>query len=74
MIARKRVRDAVFSEAGPSEVDMIRLRSLERPVFVVYRLHADDMIDAAERFQNDKRFRGRFATREIAVWELFANE
>lgn len=74
MIARRRVRDAVFSKAGPSEVDMIRLRALERPVFVVYRIHDGDMIDAPERFENDRRFRGRFATREIAVWELFANE
>lgn len=74
MIARKRIRDAVFSEAGPSEVDMLRLRALDRPVLVVYRLDPNDMIDAPERFQDDKRFRGRFATREIAVWELFANE
>ncbi len=74
MIERRRVRDAVYSQAGPSEVDLLRLRALARPIFVVYRLQVDDMIDAPERFENDARFRGRFATREIAVWELFADE
>ena len=70
MLERKRVRDAVFSQRGPTDVDLLRLRALERPVYVIYRLHPDDMIDAHERFENDRRFRGRFATREIAVWEV----
>lgn len=70
MLERKRVRDAVFSKRGPTDVDLLRLRALERPVYVIYRLHPDDMIDAHERFENDRRFRGRFATREIAVWEV----
>ncbi|HXV13207.1 MAG TPA: hypothetical protein VEC56_03280 [Candidatus Krumholzibacteria bacterium] len=74
MIARKRVRDAVFSDAGASELDMMRLRSLERPVLVVYRRHPEGMIDAPERFEKDRRFHGRFATPEIAVWELFVDE
>ncbi|MCI0452059.1 MAG: hypothetical protein L0Z51_06650, partial [Candidatus Latescibacteria bacterium] len=74
LLVRKRVRDAVFSEAGPGEPDLMRLRALQRPVLVVYRRQPDDMIDAAERFEQDRRFHGRFATPEIAVWELFADE
>ena len=74
MIARKRLRNAMFSQAGPGEVDLIRLRALERPVLVVYRVHPDDLIDAHERFEKDSRFRGRFATGEIAVWELRLGE
>ena len=50
------------------------LHALGRPVFVIYRLHEDDMIDAPERFEYDRRFRGRFATREIAVWEVLPDE
>ncbi len=70
MLERRRVRDAVFSQRGPADLDLLRLRALERPVYIVYRLRPDDMIDAFERFENDRRMRGRFATREIAVWEV----
>ena len=74
MAARKRIRGAVFSERGPSDVDLKHVRALGRPVFVIYRLHEGDMIDAPERFEYDRRFRGRFATREIAVWEILPGE
>lgn len=74
MAARKRIRDEVFSERGPSDVALKHVRALGRPVFVIYRLHHDDMIDAPERFEYDRRFRGRFATREIAVWEILPGE
>jgi len=74
MIMRKRVRDAFFSTSGAGEVEMIRLRSLARPVFVIYRSQPSDMIDASERFENDARFHGRFTANKIAVWELFADE
>jgi hypothetical protein len=74
MLERKRVRDAVYSERGPTDVDLLRLTALERPVFVIYRHHPEDMIDAPERFENDRRFRGRFTTPEIAVWEIDRSE
>ncbi len=74
MRERKRVRDAIYSSNGPTDVDLLRVRSLNRPVFVIYRSQPDDMIDAGEKFENDRRFRGRFATRDIAVWELLDRE
>jgi hypothetical protein len=74
MLERKRVRDAVYSERGPADLDLLRLTALERPVFVIYRHHPEDMIDAPERFENDRRFRGRFTTPEIAVWEIDRSE
>lgn len=74
VIARRRIRDAVFSERGPGDVDLNYVRTLGRPVFVIYRLRESDMIDAPERFEHDRRFRGRFATREIAVWEIVPGE
>ena len=74
MVARQRIRDEVFSQRGPSDVALKHVRALGRPVFVVYRLHEDDMIDAPERYEYDRRFRGRFATREIAVWEILPGE
>ena len=69
--ARKQLRNAVFSPAGPSAGDLARLRSLQRRVFVVYRMHGDDRAAAPARF-NDRAdmFHGKFATDEIAVWEL----
>jgi hypothetical protein len=74
MVARQRIRDEVFSQRGPSDVDLKRVHALGRPVFVIYRLHEGDLIDAPERFEYDRRFRGRFATREIAVWEVLPDE
>ena len=74
MAARRKVRDAIFSAQGPSTADFIRLRALGRPVFVVYRSHPDDLIDAHERFERHARFHGRFATPKIAVWELQLDE
>ena len=74
MAARRQVRDAIFSAQGASTADLIRLRALERPVFVIYRSRPDDLIDAHERFENDAHFHGRFATPSIAVWELQLNE
>jgi hypothetical protein len=68
--ARRSLRDAVFSEEGIGEEDILHLRALDRPVFVIYRMKEDDLINAHERFQDPRRFRGRFATSEIAVWEL----
>lgn len=71
MLARRRLRDAMFSEAGPSAEDLERLRSLGRHVFVVYRVHEDDLIDAPERFKDrSDLFHGKFATPQVAVWEL----
>lgn len=74
MTMRKRLRDAFFSKSGAGEVEMIQLRTLARPVYVIFRSQPDDLIDASERFENDSRFRGRFTTNKIAVWELFADE
>lgn len=74
MAARRQVRDAIFSPQGPSTADLIRLRALARPVFVIYRSRPDDLIDAHERFERDTRFHGRFATPTIAVWELQLDE
>ena len=74
MAARRQLRDAIFSVNGPSTADLIRLRALRRPVFVVYRSHPDDIIDAHERFERHPRFHGRFATPKIAVWELQLSE
>jgi len=68
--ARRQVRDAIFSAPGPTQANLIRLRSLGRPVFVIYRSQPEDMIDAHERFERDARFHGRFATPDVAVWEL----
>jgi hypothetical protein len=70
MQARRRLRDAVFSPEGPSEVDVMQLRTLGRRVFVIYRMKENDLINAHERFQNTRRFRGKFATTEVAVWEV----
>ena len=71
MVHRKRLRDAVFSEAGPSAEDIARLRALGRPVFVIYRVKEDDLIDAGEKFNaHAQTFKGRFTTRELAVWEI----
>jgi len=74
MVARKRIRDEVFSQRGPSDVGLKHVHALGRPAFVIYRLHDGDLIDAPERFESDRRFRGRFATREIAVWEILPEE
>jgi hypothetical protein len=74
MVARRRTRDAVFSDDGPSDAELARLRQAGRPVFVVYRLQPGDMMDAPAKFEHDRRFRGRFATREIAVWEITGDE
>jgi len=71
MVRRKRLRDAIFSEAGPSPEDVERLKALGRPVFVIYRLKSDELIDVGERFHaHPDIFRGRFSTQEIAVWEV----
>jgi hypothetical protein len=72
MTARQRLRDGVFSAAGPSADDLARLRSLRRRVFVVYRMHGEDRVAAPGRFDDHAdRFRRVFATDAIAVWELF---
>jgi hypothetical protein len=73
MIERQRLRDAMYSGNGPTDVDVMRLQSLERPVFVIYRSGPDDMIDAPEFFERDRRFRGRFVAGDFAVWELVGN-
>ena len=73
--ARRRLRDAVFSAAGPSADDLAPLRSLQRRVFVVYRMdgrmHGSARGTAPARFDDHASlFQRRFATDEIAVWEL----
>jgi hypothetical protein len=70
MEARRRLRDAVFSKEGPGEVDIMQLRALGRRVFVIYRMKENDLINAHERFRDTRKFRGRFATTEVAVWEV----
>ena len=72
MAARKWLRDAVFSAAGPSVNDLARLRSLRRRVFVVYRSHGDDPAAPVPARFDDRAdvFQKKFATDEIAVWEL----
>ncbi len=75
MSARKRLRDTVFSPAGPSADDLARLRSLQRRVFVVFRIHGrmhgDDRTTVPVRFDDHADvFQRKFATDEIAVWEL----
>jgi hypothetical protein len=67
---RRAVRDAVFAEGGFSETHSTALSALGRPVYVVYRRHEDDLIDANERFVGDPRYAGHFATPRIAVFEL----
>jgi hypothetical protein len=68
--ARRELRDRVFSATGISEDDVTQLRVLGRRVFVIYRVKADDLINAFERFERTPRLRGRFATAEVAVWEV----
>lgn len=70
MAARRDLRDHMFSKEGPGADDVLQLRVLGRRVFVIYRLKGDDMIAAPERFEHSPRLRGKFATTEVAVWEV----
>ena len=70
MSARRNLRDHVFSAQGPGEDDVMQLRVLGRRVFVIYRRKPGDVINAPERFEHSSRLRGRFATTDVAVWEV----
>jgi hypothetical protein len=74
MAARRDLRDRVFSDAGPGADDVMQLRVLGRRVFVIYRINfdsvEDDFISAPERFEGSPHLRGKFATTEVAVWEM----
>jgi hypothetical protein len=68
--ARRGLRDRVFSKQGPGNDDVMQLRVLGRRVFVIYRLKEADLIAAPERFEHSRLLRGKFATTEVAVWEV----
>ena len=70
MSARRDLRDHVFSKEGISADDVMQLRVLGRRVFVIYRMKDDELINAPERFENRGLLRGKFATTEVAVWEV----
>ena len=70
MLARRRLRDAVFSPGGPSAEDRLRLQALGRPVFVIYRTRIDEFTDDAERFLARPGFRGRFTAERVSVFEV----
>jgi hypothetical protein len=69
MDARRALRDRIFSSDGPGADDVLQLRVLGRRVFVIYRTN-DDSITAPEHFERSPRLRGKFATTEVAVWEV----
>jgi hypothetical protein len=58
---RRELRDHVFSPAGLGPDDVMQLRALGRRAFV---------ISAPDRFQSSPLLRGKFATTDIAVWEV----
>jgi hypothetical protein len=70
MAARRELRDHVFSGQGLTDDDVMQLRVLGRRVFVIYRIKDSDLIAAPERFEQNPRLRGKFATTEVAVWEV----
>ncbi|HET6349176.1 MAG TPA: hypothetical protein VFH88_08845 [Candidatus Krumholzibacteria bacterium] len=70
MNSRRQLRDDVFAKTGPSTDDVLQLRVLGRRTFVIYRRHHGDTNSAPERFRNAPNLRGKFATSDIAVWEV----
>lgn len=62
MSARRELRDHVFSGEGPTDDDVLQLRVLGRPVYVIS--------SANERLQANSRLRGVFTTSQVAVWEV----
>jgi hypothetical protein len=68
--ARRELRDRVYSEQGLTNDDIMQLRVLGRRVFVVYRIKEEDLYAAPQRFETSRRLRGKFATTEVAVWEV----
>ena len=70
MSSRRDLRDHVFSKEGISADDVMQLRVLGQRVFVIYRSKEDELINAPERFESKGLLRGKFATTEVAVWEV----
>lgn len=71
MLSRRTLRDHVFSAEGLGADDVMQLRVLGRRVFVIYRMAVEDGYEfAPERFEGSPLLRGRFATSELAVWEV----
>jgi hypothetical protein len=62
MSARRALRDHVFSGGGPTDDDVLQLRVLGRPVYVISAAH--------ERLQQNAHLRGLFTTSQVTVWEV----
>ncbi|HET6463624.1 MAG TPA: hypothetical protein VFH33_07475 [Candidatus Krumholzibacteria bacterium] len=62
MSARRTLRDHVFSGDGPTDDDVLQLRVLGRPVYVISATN--------ERLEANSRLRGVFTTSQVAVWEV----
>jgi len=60
--ARRALRDHVFSGEGPTDDDVLQLRVLGRPVYVISSANA--------RLQANSHLRGVFTTSQVAVWEV----
>jgi len=70
LVARRRMRDAVFSDSGISMAQARTLQALRRRVFLVYRSRPDDLYDASQIFRDRSAYEGRFATPSISVYEI----
>ena len=62
MAARRSLRDHMFSAGGPTEDDVLQLRVLGRPVYVIS--------SANEKLQHNAHLRGLFTTSQVTVWEV----
>lgn len=70
MSARRDLRDHIFSSEGPGDDDILQLRVLGRPVYVIWRMKENDLIGTNQRFQGNSHLRAGFMTSEVAVWEV----
>ena len=62
MSARRALRDHMFQGGGPTEDDVLQLRVLGRPVYVIAA--------ANEQLRHNAHLRGLFTTSQVTVWEV----